>query len=242
MQDSVERNNGHLPLIVLKDVSKSYTEESHTERRVLHEVNAVINKGEIIIVLGRSGSGKSTLLNLLSGIDLPTEGSIIIDGTDLTKLSEQERTLFRRRNVGFVFQFFNLIPTLTAEENLMLPLELNGIGVEEGRKSSLNMLKEVGLSDRARSYPDLLSGGEQQRIAIARALIHDPSIILADEPTGNLDYDTGLIIISLLDNLVRKKGRTMVMATHSREVAGLADRILTVKDGKMVELPALKAE
>lgn len=243
MQESkIAGNNGYNPLIELKDVSKSYMEENLTERSVLHEVNAVINKGEIIIVLGRSGSGKSTILNLLSGIDLPSKGSILIGSTDITKLSEQERTLFRRGNVGFVFQFFNLIPTLTAMENLMLPLELNGVPPEEGTKKAQNMLQEIGLSDRAKSYPDQLSGGEQQRIAIARALIHEPSIILADEPTGNLDYDTGLVIISLLDNLVRKKGKTMVMATHSREVIGLADRILTVKEGKIIEFSASKVE
>lgn len=243
MQESkIERNNGFTPLIVLNNVSKSYVEENKTERRVLHDVNAVVNNGEIIVVLGRSGSGKSTILNMLSGIDLPTSGSIAINNTDITRLSEQERTLFRRRNVGFIFQFFNLIPTLTAEENLLLPLELNGVSIQEGKQKAQNMLKEIGLSDRADSYPDQLSGGEQQRIAIARALIHEPSIILADEPTGNLDYDTGLIIINLLDNLVRKKGKTMVMATHSKEVIGLADRILTVKDGKIIELSASKAE
>ncbi|MCU7493848.1 MAG: ABC transporter ATP-binding protein [Ignavibacteria bacterium] len=243
MQESnIERNNGYSPLIVLKDVSKSYTEENLTEHGVLYDVNAIIKKGEILIVLGRSGSGKSTILNLLSGIDLPTRGGILIDNVDITKLSEQERTLFRRKNIGFVFQFFNLIPTLTAFENLMLPLELNDMANAEGKARALNMLKEVGLSNRAQSYPDQLSGGEQQRIAIARALIHEPSIVLADEPTGNLDYETGLVIISLLDNLVRKKGKTMLMATHSREVIGLADRILTVKDGKIIELSASDVE
>lgn len=243
MQESkTERNNGFNPLIILKDVSKSYMEENNTERKVLHEVNAVIKKGEIVIVLGRSGSGKSTILNMLSGIDLPTRGNIIIDNINITQLSEQERTLFRRKNVGFVFQFFNLIPTLTALENLLLPLELNGVSTEEAKEKAQNMLGEIGLSDRAKSYPDQLSGGEQQRIAIARALIHEPSIILADEPTGNLDYETGLVIISLLDTLVRKKGKTMIMATHSREVIGLADRILTVKEGKIIELSSSKVE
>ncbi|HEX2866897.1 MAG TPA: ABC transporter ATP-binding protein [Ignavibacteriales bacterium] len=235
-------NNGFNPLIILKDVSKSYMEENNTERKVLYEVNAVLKKGEIVIILGRSGSGKSTILNMLSGIDLPTSGNILIDNIDITKLSEQERTLFRRKNIGFVFQFFNLIPTLTSEENLLLPLELNGVSTVEAKEKARNMLGEIGLMDRAKSYPDQLSGGEQQRIAIARALIHEPSIILADEPTGNLDYETGLVIISLLDTLVRKKGKTMIMATHSREVIGLADRILTVKEGKIIELSASKVE
>lgn len=228
-------NNGHGVLIRLENVSKTYLEENLTERRVLSDACAEIKRGEIIVVLGRSGSGKSTILNLLSGIDMPTSGKVIINQSDIAALSEQQRTLFRRRNIGFVFQFFNLIPTLTAEENLLLPLELCNVPAKEGEASALRMLGEIGLKDRAKSYPDQLSGGEQQRIAIARALIHDPSIILADEPTGNLDYETGLIIITLLDNLVRKRGKTMIMATHSKEVIGLADRILTVKDGKLIE-------
>ncbi|MGE5411901.1 MAG: ABC transporter ATP-binding protein, partial [Clostridiales bacterium] len=195
-----------------------------------------INEGEIIIVLGRSGSGKSTLLNLLSGIDVPSFGHIYINNNDITSMSEKDRTLFRRNNIGFVFQFFNLIPTLTVEENLLLPLELKGKISDKEQRIAMELLQEIGLGDRASSYPDQLSGGEQQRVAVARAIIHDPSIILADEPTGNHDFETGLLIINLLDRIIRKKKKTMIMATHSKEVIGMADRILTLKDGKIIEL------
>lgn len=238
----INKKNEDSRLIFINNLYKSYIEENRSQRIVLNGANAEIRTGEIIVLLGRSGSGKSTILNLLSGIDLPTSGEIIIDGSNLALLSEQQRTLFRRRQTGFIFQFFNLIPTLTVLENLLLPLELNGISLKEGKESALIMLYEVGLKDRAGSYPDQLSGGEQQRIAIARALIHEPAIILADEPTGNLDYETGLIIISLLDKLVRKKGRTMIMATHSKEVIGMADRIIAIKEGKLVEINGIKRD
>jgi putative ABC transport system ATP-binding protein len=185
-------------------------------------------------LLGKSGSGKSTLLNIISGIDVPDSGSVAIDGTDITKLSEKERTIVRRNKIGFIFQFFNLIPTLTVKENLQLPLELKNISEQVEKINSV--LKEVGLSNKANTYPDKLSGGEQQRIAIARALIHNPDIILADEPTGNLDYETGLQIIHLLDRVVKKKGKTMIMVTHSKDVIGLADKIFSLKEGKLIEM------
>ena len=182
---------------------------------------------------GRSGSGKSTLLNLISGIDVPSEGSIIIDGKNLTSLNEKERSLFRRNNIGFIFQFFNLIPTLNVLENLLLPMELVKDLNKSDTKSAKELLEKIELSERAETYPDRLSGGEQQRVAIARALIHNPQIILADEPTGNLDFETGKSIVQLLDNLVRKQGKTMIMATHSKDVIGLADYIINVRDGKL---------
>ena len=182
---------------------------------------------------GRSGSGKSTLLNLISGIDVPSEGSIIIDGKNLTSLNEKERTLFRRNNIGFIFQFFNLIPTLNVLENLLLPMELVKDLNKSDTKSAIELLEKIELSERAETYPDRLSGGEQQRVAIARALIHNPQIILADEPTGNLDFETGKSIVQLLDNLVRKQGKTMIMATHSKDVIGLADYIINVREGKL---------
>lgn len=207
--------------------------EGQTEHIVLNRINEIIYKHELVVLHGRSGSGKSTLLNLVSGIDLPTNGEIIIDGNNLTKFNEQQKTLFRRKNIGFIFQFFNLIPTLTVGENLLLPLELNNRINKDSPELVNKLLTQVGLVDRANSYPDRLSGGEQQRVAIARALIHDPPIILADEPTGNLDFETGTQIIDLLDQLVRSGGKTMIMATHSKEVMGLADRILTVRDGKL---------
>lgn len=220
-------------MIKLENVLKSYR-ESDIEHTVLNNLNITIKEGEIVILYGKSGSGKSTLLNLLSGIDLPTSGSIYFDGINLTTLSEKERTLFRRKRIGFIFQFFNLIPTLTVEENLMLPLELNSIPFTTA--SIKSVLDEVELGHKAKSYPDKLSGGEQQRIAIARALVHEPDFVLADEPTGNLDYDTGDQIIKLLDRIVKQKGKTMVMATHSREVMGLADRVFSLKDGGLIEI------
>lgn len=219
-------------MLELKNVSKNYF-EGNTKHSVLNNFELSISKGEIIILLGKSGSGKSTLLNIISGIDVPDGGSVKIDGTDITKLSEKKRTLVRRHKIGFIFQFFNLIPTLTVKENLQLPLELNDDDNQEERIKSI--LTEVGLLDRADTYPDKLSGGEQQRIAIARALIHNPDIILADEPTGNLDYETGLQIVDLLDRVVKKKGKTMIMVTHSKDVIGLADKIYSLKEGKLTE-------
>jgi putative ABC transport system ATP-binding protein len=216
-------------MLELNNVSKNYI-EGNTTHSVLNDFDLNIRKGEIVILLGKSGSGKSTLLNIISGIDIPDSGSVKIDGTDITKLSEKDRTLIRRHKIGFIFQFFNLIPTLTVKENLQLPLELNNDTDQEERIKSI--LSEVGLLDRANTYPDKLSGGEQQRIAIARALIHDPDIILADEPTGNLDYETGLQIVDLLDRVVKQKGKTMIMVTHSKDVIGLADRIFSLKEGK----------
>jgi putative ABC transport system ATP-binding protein len=222
------------PLIELRNLSKAY-EEGDRHRVVLREATVGIDRGELAVLVGRSGSGKSTLLNLISGIDLPDSGDIVIDGVMVSALSERERTLFRRDRIGFVFQFFNLIPTLTVEENLLLPLELKGRVSQAQRRTALDLLAEVGLADRAGSYPDRLSGGEQQRVAVARALAHDPLIVLADEPTGNLDLETGLQVLEILDRLTRQAGKTMVMVTHSREVIGLADRVFRVDDGRLVE-------
>jgi len=219
-------------MLELKNVSKSYF-EGNSNHFVLNDLKLTVQKGEIIILLGKSGSGKSTLLNIISGIDIPDSGSVIIDGKDITKLSEKERTLVRRNKIGFIFQFFNLIPTLTVKENLLLPLELTGTNQKDEKVNSL--LTEVGLADRANTYPDKLSGGEQQRISIARALIHNPDIVLADEPTGNLDYETGLQIVDLLDRVVKKKRKTMIMVTHSKDVIGLADKIFSLKDGRLTE-------
>jgi putative ABC transport system ATP-binding protein len=209
--------------------------EGQSERVVFRDVDASIRPGEIAVLVGRSGSGKSTLLNLISGIDLPTSGNVSVDGVDITALSERDRTLFRREHVGFIFQLFNLIPLLSVEENLLLPLELTGKDDAAGRARARGLLERVGLADRAQSYPDQLSGGEQQRVAVARALVHDPSLILADEPTGNLDADTAAVVLELLDRLVRELGKTVVMVTHSREVVGVADRVFAVQHGQLVE-------
>ena len=202
---------------------------------VLCDTDVAIGRGEFAVLIGRSGSGKSTLLNLLSGIDQPSSGDVVIDGVAISALSERERTLFRRDHIGFVFQFFNLIPTLTVAENLLLPLELKGKVRPEQRRAALDLLAEVGLADRAESYPDRLSGGEQQRVAVARALAHDPLLVLADEPTGNLDLETGLQVLEILDRLTRRAGKTMVMVTHSPEVVGMADRVFRVEDCRLVE-------
>ncbi len=219
------------PLISLQDLYKSFREGEYV-REVLRGVNAEFARGQWVALAGRSGSGKSTLLNLISGIDLPTAGQVLVDGVDIGGLSERERTLFRRKNIGFIYQFFNLIPTLTVLENVLLPLQLNG---HRESTRALALLDEVGLADRAKAYPDRLSGGEQQRVAIARALVHDPLLILADEPTGNLDAQTGRQIMQLLDRLVRRARKTLILVTHSREVAGFADRLLTLEGGRLVE-------
>ncbi|MCY4363608.1 MAG: ABC transporter ATP-binding protein [Gammaproteobacteria bacterium] len=222
------------PIIEFRHLSKSYW-EADQEHAVLDDVNGEVYEGEFIVLLGKSGSGKSTLLNLISGIDAPSRGDILVDGQSLTGMSEDERTLFRRRHIGFVFQSFNLIPTLTVRDNLLLPLELTG-RLDDGNRTDLeNMLEELDMAHRIDYYPDKLSTGEQQRIAIARALIHNPSIILADEPTGNLDHDTGQDVLNLLDQLVRRSGKTMIMVTHSREVIGLADRLMTIRECRLEE-------
>jgi putative ABC transport system ATP-binding protein len=220
-------------LVRLAGVTRAFR-EGETERVVLRGVDAEIRRGEVVALHGRSGSGKSTLLHLIGGIDLPTAGDIEIAGVSLTRASERARTLFRRRHVGFVFQFFNLIPTLTVEENLLLPLELNGRGGEPGRRAVHALLDEVGLRDRAATFPERLSGGEQQRVAVARALVHDPDLVLADEPTGNLDLDTGRQVLQLLDRMTRRAGKTLVIVTHAAEVAGLADRVLRLHEGRLV--------
>ena len=209
--------------IELEGLCRSFTEG---ERRhvVLDEVTAEFRRGETVAIRGRSGSGKSTLLNLIAGIDTPDAGSVTVSGVDVTGLSERDRTLFRRQRVGFIYQAFNLIPTLSVADNLRLVLELNRVATSESTSRIGSLLQAVGLEDRAKSYPDVLSGGEQQRVAIARALCHEPSVVLADEPTGNLDDDTAESVIALLDRLVRERGGTMLIATHSARIASFCDR------------------
>lgn len=220
--------------IELRGVSKRYREGERVHT-VIAGLDVGIERGQLVVLLGRSGSGKSTLLNLIGGLDQPDDGSIRIDGEELTGLSEEARTRFRRRHIGFVFQAFNLIPTLTVAENLRLPLELNGCRGADGAARIAALLADLGLADKGESYPDRLSGGEQQRVAIARALVHDPMLVLADEPTGNLDLETGRQVIELIDRLTRNSGRTLVMATHSREVVGMADRVFSLQGGRLVE-------
>ena len=219
--------------IQLKSLSKSYQEGDQT-RLVLDNLNASLKQGELVAILGKSGSGKSTLLNLISGIDRADRGSVCIAGEDLTEMDERSRTLFRREKIGFIFQFFNLIPTLTVLENISLPAELNGASPNDARRRGCRLLDEVGLLERADTFPERLSGGEQQRVAIARALINDPLLLLADEPTGNLDEETGKDVLRLLDQLTRQAGKNMILVTHSREAAAIADRVLELHEGRLI--------
>lgn len=200
---------------------------------VLSELNVDILTGETVALIGRSGSGKSTLLNLISGIDAPDEGEVVVAGLDITKMTERERTLYRREHIGFVYQAYNLVPTLTVSENVHLVLELNGIPRTEAAERISEILRAVELANRADSYPDVLSGGEQQRVAVARALVHQPALLLADEPTGNLDDKTADSVLKLLDKLVRQTGGTMIVATHSSTVASFCDRVVELHDGTL---------
>ena len=222
----------------LQGLYKSYFDGSG-DHHILKGADLNVEKGETVAILGSSGSGKSTLLNLIAGIDLPDQGEVRIDGKSLGQMSEKNRTLLRRRTMGFVFQSFNLIPTLNVYENLMLPLELNQISKNSGIISQ--MLEALGLKGREESHPDRLSGGEQQRVAIARALMHQPSLLLADEPTGNLDAETSQETLKLINHLVHRSRTTMIMATHSQEVIEWVDRVLGIEDGKLIELKTSEA-
>jgi putative ABC transport system ATP-binding protein len=226
-------------IVRIENLSKDYVEGEQT-RAILRGANASFTEGEFVAIRGRSGSGKSTLLNLLAGIDSPTSGDIYINDVCVTRLRPRDRTLFRRDNIGFVFQFFNLIPTLTVLENVLLPAELAGARLGNGTTSrALELLGRVGLADRRAVFPDKLSGGEQQRVAIARALVQNPRLVLADEPTGNLDDATGKTVMALLSEMTHQAGKTLIMVTHSRKMAALADRVLTIEEGKIVQEPVI---
>ena len=214
----------------IRGLDKAY-EQGGRIRRVLDGVDLDIQSGEFFVLLGKSGSGKSTLLNLMSGIDQADGGHVYYGDTDILALDERQRTLFRRDHIGIIFQFFNLIPTLTVLENITLPHELQGMSRRASEPPARALLQRVGLGDRADTFPDTLSGGEQQRVAIARALIHEPVLVLADEPTGNLDEETGKAILQLLLELTRDAGKTLVMATHSPDIIPLADRVCRIHDG-----------
>lgn len=227
--------NGETParIVQIHNLTKHY-DEGGQSRKVLDNVNLEIEEGEFFVMLGKSGSGKSTLLNLISGIDHADSGQIIIGDTDITALNEKQQTLFRRDKIGIIFQFFNLIPTLTVLENITLPGELRGDNRRSVEGQGRALLERVGLIDRADTYPDRLSGGEQQRVAIARALAHEPKLVLADEPTGNLDEDTGQTVLKLLLELTRDAGKTLVMATHNPEILPYADRVGRIHEGKLI--------
>jgi putative ABC transport system ATP-binding protein len=224
------------PVLSIRNLSKTY-EEGGRRRVVLDAVDLDVASGEFFVLLGKSGSGKSTLLNLISGIDDPDDpraAQIVIGATDITALDETRQTLFRRDHIGIVFQFFNLIPTLTVLENIALPLELRGQSRRISNQTAGYLLERVGLGNRADTFPDKLSGGEQQRVAIARALSQEPMLVLADEPTGNLDEDNGAAVLRLLLELTRDAGKTLIMATHNPEIVPLADRVCRIHEGKLI--------
>jgi len=222
-------------MIRLENVSKTY-DEAGRPRTVLKDVTASFADGEVAAIRGRSGSGKTTLLNLIAGIDSPSGGEIFVDELRLTGLTPRRRTLFRRDNIGIVFQFFNLIPTLTVHENVILPAELAGEDRAEAVRRTETLLERVGLLDRKNEFPDRLSGGEQQRVAIARAMVRNPRCLLADEPTGSLDGNSGEAILRLLSSLAHESHKILILVTHSHRVAEMADRTLVVEDGRL--LPA----
>src|SRR5918998_1922770 len=219
-------------MIELRGVSKTVQSGGHP-LTILHPLDYTIAAGQFVAIVGPSGSGKSTLLGLLAGLDEPTSGEILIDGTDITKLGEDALARLRGEKIGFVFQFFHLVPSLTAFENIAVPMEI--AGRREAAPRARQLLAEVGLEDRGHHYPSQLSGGEQQRVALARALANDPPIVLADEPTGNLDSSTGRHIMDMLLGVQRARRATLVLVTHDAELASLADVRLTLRDGRPVQ-------
>jgi putative ABC transport system ATP-binding protein len=220
--------------ISVNNLSRHF-EQGGQRQTVLQDVSFSLRKGETVALLGRSGSGKSTLLNLLSGIDVADKGEVRIAGTDVFMLPEQQRTLFRRQHIGFIYQFFNLIPSLTAAENIALVLELNKHSASDALQRAQQALADIGMAQKADQYPSRLSGGEQQRVAIVRALVHAPKLVLADEPTGNLDAVTGQQMLEVLRQRLQQAESTTLLVTHSLSVARSADRILTLENGIITE-------
>lgn len=216
-----------MAIVEFKDVTRIYKSGDH-EQRALDGVNLSLEEGKFIVVLGPSGAGKSTLLNMLGGLDSPTSGKIIVNGKDISTLSQNELADYRASTVGFVFQFYNLIPTLTVYENVTLVKEISPNALD-GKK----MLEEVGLLDHAQNFPAELSGGEQQRVSIARALTKNPEILLCDEPTGALDSETGVLVLKLLLSMAKNYGKTIVVVTHNQNIAKMADVVIRVKNGKI---------
>ena len=222
-----------MPVLSASNLQKDYQLGSHPVR-ALDSVDFSIEQGEFVAIMGPSGSGKSTLLHLLGGLDKPSDGEVTLAGQAISVLSDRQATLVRRRNIGFVFQFFNLLPTLTAEENILLPLIIDGKKPEAYRQRLNDLLALVGLSDRSKHKPDQLSGGEQQRVALARALVTEPAVLLADEPTGNLDSKTGTAMMELLRRSCKDLNQAIIMVTHDARAASYADRIVFLRDGREV--------
>jgi len=217
-------------LLEAQNLWKTYG-EGEAAVEALRGISLKVCRGEFLAVMGPSGSGKSTLLHLLGGVDVPTQGRVLLEGTDLASMDDDQRSRFRRQRIGFIFQSFNLLPTLTAEENVALPLELDGVPLAEARRRAAEMLATVGVSHRRHHLPSTMSGGEQQRVAIARALVIRPALLLADEPTGNLDSANGHQVTTILRRLVDREGHTIVMVTHDVEVAAHANRVIRLRDG-----------
>jgi putative ABC transport system ATP-binding protein len=223
-----------MPILQTQQVSKQY-QMGEVSVDALREVDFVVEQGEFVAIMGPSGSGKSTLLHLLGGLDGPTDGEVTLAGKPLSRLNDNQVTLIRRRNVGFIFQFFNLLPTLSAEENIALPLLIDGQNIRKHQDKIDRLLDLVGLTDRRSHKPDQLSGGQQQRVAIARAFVTDPAIVLADEPTGNLDSKTSDEILGLLRRSCDELGQTIVMVTHDAKAASFADRVVFLMDGRVAD-------
>lgn len=221
-----------MEIVKMEHVTKIYG-EGNTRVWALDDVNLTVNKGEIVAVVGASGSGKSTLLHVMGGVDTPNEGNVIVDGKDITRLTDEEMSVFRRRKIGFVFQAFNLVSSINVWENIVLPLGLDGKKVDKAYVNDI--ITTLGLEHRIHNLPNTLSGGQQQRVAIARALVNRPEILFADEPTGNLDSKTSDEVIALLKMSAKKYGQTIVMITHDDEIAQVADRILVIEDGRVVD-------
>jgi putative ABC transport system ATP-binding protein len=219
-------------MIQLRDVSKTVTSGGEP-LTILHPLSLEVARGRFLAIVGPSGSGKSTLLGLIAGLDSPTSGDVVIDGVNITRLGEDALARLRGEKIGFVFQFFHLIPSLTAVENISVPMEI--AAAPDARRRAQSLIEEVGLTGRAHHYPSQLSGGEQQRVALARALANNPPIVLADEPTGNLDSTNGRLIMELLRTIHRTRGTTVVLVTHDTELAALADSRLVLRDGRVVE-------
>ena len=221
-----------MPILQTTDLKKYYCEKPNITK-ALDGVSLSVEHGEFVAIVGTSGSGKSTLLNMIGGLDVPTSGKVIVDGKDLSTLKDEQLTIFRRRKIGFIFQNYNLVPVLNVYENIVLPVELDGDQVDKNYMQEV--VRMLGLEDRLNNMPNNLSGGQQQRVAIARALVSKPAIVLADEPTGNLDSRTSSDVLGLLKVSSQKFHQTLVMITHNNEIAQLADRIVRIEDGKISE-------